>query len=68
MDRYGRAATAALLTVLAACGTQAPSQGRDPADACYHLACDDVDNVDVERVALFAQATFAVTSALAADR
>lgn len=42
--------------------------GGEPADACYHLACDDLDNVDVERVALFAQATFAVTYALAADR
>jgi len=42
--------------------------GGEPADACYHLACDDLDNVDVERVALFAQATFAVSYALAADR
>lgn len=42
--------------------------GGPPADACYHLACDDLDNVDVERVALFADATFAVTYALAADR
>jgi hypothetical protein len=31
MDRYGRAATVALLTVLAACGTQAPSQGQPDA-------------------------------------
>ena len=31
MDRCGRAATAALLTVLAACGTQAPSQGQPDA-------------------------------------
>ena len=31
MDRYGRAATAALLAVLAACGTQAPSQGQPDA-------------------------------------
>jgi Zn-dependent M28 family amino/carboxypeptidase len=42
--------------------------GGPPADACYHLACDDLDNVDVERVALFAEATFAVTFALAAER
>ena len=42
--------------------------GGEPADACYHLACDDLANVDVERVALFARATFAVTYALAADR
>ena len=42
--------------------------GGEPADACYHLVCDDLANVDVERVALFARATFAVTYALAADR
>ena len=35
-----------------------------PADACYHLACDDLDNVDVERVALFADATLAIALAL----
>ena len=29
-------------------------------DPCYHLACDDVDNVDLDRVALFAEATLAV--------
>jgi aminopeptidase S len=34
------------------------------ADACYHLACDDIGNVDVERVALFAEATFDVAYAL----
>ena len=34
------------------------------ADDCYHLACDDIDNVDVERVALFAEATFDVAYAL----
>jgi aminopeptidase S len=32
----------------------------EPADACYHLACDDLDNVDVDRVSLFAEAIFAV--------
>ena len=35
-----------------------------PADACYHLSCDDLDNVDVERVALFADATLAIALAL----
>jgi hypothetical protein len=35
-----------------------------PADACYHLPCDDLDNVDVERVALFADATLAIALAL----
>ncbi|HEU5324294.1 MAG TPA: M20/M25/M40 family metallo-hydrolase [Candidatus Limnocylindria bacterium] len=29
-------------------------------DPCYHLACDDLDNVDIERVVLFADATYAV--------
>ena len=32
----------------------------EPPDACYHLACDTIDNVDVERVALFAEATLGV--------
>lgn len=40
----------------------------EPFDACYHLACDDLDNVDLERVALFAEACFAVTDVLLADR
>jgi len=35
-----------------------------PADVCYHLACDDLDNVDVARVALFAEATLGVAYAL----
>lgn len=39
-----------------------------PADACYHLACDDLDNVDVRRVALFAEAVLAVALGLAARR
>ena len=39
----------------------------EPPDACYHLACDDIDNVDVERVALFAEATFAVAYELMAS-
>ena len=38
----------------------ASGSGGEPADACYHLACDDLDNVDAERVALFAEATLAV--------
>lgn len=42
----------------------ASETGGEPADACYHLACDDLDNVDLERVALFAQATHAVALAL----
>ena len=43
--------------------------GGGPApDACYHLACDDIGNVDLDRVALFAEATFAVTYAIIATR
>ena len=45
----------------------ASSEGGTPADACYHLACDDLDNVDVERVALFADATLAIALALIRD-
>jgi Zn-dependent M28 family amino/carboxypeptidase len=37
-----------------------------PPDACYHLACDDLDNVDVDRVALFAEATLGVVVGLMA--
>ena len=51
-------------------GASAPSasgEGRPPADACYHLACDDIDNVDVERAALFADATLAVALDLIRD-
>jgi Zn-dependent M28 family amino/carboxypeptidase len=33
----------------------------EPPDACYHLACDDIANVDLARVALFADATLGVT-------
>ncbi len=33
-------------------------------DPCYHIACDTIDNVDLERVAIFAEATYAVTQAL----
>ncbi len=46
----------------------AGGSGGEPPDACYHLACDDIDNVDVARVALFAEATFAVALALLAAR
>lgn len=35
------------------------SGGPDP-DPCYHIGCDDLDNVDVVRVALFNDATAAV--------
>jgi Peptidase family M28/PA domain len=51
-------------------GASAPSasgEGREPADACYHLACDDINNVDVERAALFADATLAVALELIRD-
>jgi aminopeptidase S len=40
--------------------------GGPPPDACYHLSCDDLDNVDVARVALFAEAMLAVAVGLAA--
>jgi len=33
-------------------------------DPCYHIGCDDLDNVDVGRVALFADATAAVVRGL----
>jgi Zn-dependent M28 family amino/carboxypeptidase len=33
-------------------------------DPCYHIGCDDVDNVDLDRVVLFADATLAVVLAL----
>jgi hypothetical protein len=42
--------------------------GGEPADACYHLGCDDLDNVDLARVALFAEATLAVAYELIAAR
>ena len=51
-------------------GAAAPTAsgaGGEPADACYHLACDDIDNVDVERAALFADATLAVALGLISD-
>jgi hypothetical protein len=53
-------------------GAAAPSAsgagaGGEPADACYHLTCDDIDNVDVERAALFADATLAVALDLIRD-
>ena len=39
-----------------------PRAGNGPAmDPCYHIACDTIDNVDLERVAIFAEATYAVT-------
>jgi Zn-dependent M28 family amino/carboxypeptidase len=40
-------------------GAAQPSTGGGgPApDPCYHIGCDDLDNVDVERVALFAEVT-----------
>ena len=50
-------------------GAAAPSAGGgglDP-DPCYHIGCDDLDNVDVERVALFAEVTAGVVRELMAD-
>ncbi len=40
----------------------------EPMDACYHLACDRVTNVDVDLVAKFAQAALALTVAIASGR
>ena len=37
--------------------------GPDP-DPCYHIGCDDLDNVDIERVALFAEVTARVVREL----
>lgn len=37
-------------------------------DPCYHIGCDDLDNVDVDRVVLFADATLAVVRDLMEDR
>jgi aminopeptidase S len=39
-----------------------------PMDPCYHLACDAIDNVDVERVAVYAQAAAAAAMLLADGR
>jgi Zn-dependent M28 family amino/carboxypeptidase len=36
-----------------------------PADPCYHLACDTIDNVDLENAWLFGQATAIVLERLA---
>lgn len=44
-----------------------PDPNAEPADPCYHLPCDDIDNVDVERVAVFAEATLDVALVLAGD-
>lgn len=44
-----------------------PSAGGGEAmDPCYHIACDTIENVDLDRVALFADATYAVAQALMA--
>ena len=40
-----------------------PSTGEAP-DPCYHIGCDTVDNVDLERVARFTEATFVVITGL----
>src|SRR6185503_3383536 len=39
-----------------------------PMDACYHLACDTVENVNVDRVAEFAQAALALAVAIASGQ
>ena len=44
-----------------------PGAGELP-DPCYHLGCDDIANVDVARVALFAEATLAVALELLGRR
>jgi Zn-dependent M28 family amino/carboxypeptidase len=44
-----------------------PGTAGPPPDACYHLSCDDLGNVDLDRVALFAEATFAVAYELIGD-
>ena len=44
------------------------SAGGGPApDPCYHIGCDDLGNVDIERVALFAEVTAAVVRELMAE-
>jgi Zn-dependent M28 family amino/carboxypeptidase len=40
----------------------------EPLDACYHLACDTLANVDVDHVAVFAGAALAVLVALASGQ
>jgi Zn-dependent M28 family amino/carboxypeptidase len=40
----------------------------EPMDACYHLACDTVANVNVEAVVSFAQAALAVAVAIASGQ
>ena len=47
-------------------GAAQPSAGGGgPApDPCYHIGCDDLENVDVERVALFAEVTTEVVRRL----
>jgi len=44
------------------------SAGGGPApDPCYHIGCDDIENVDVARVALFTEVTLDVVRELMAD-
>ncbi len=49
-------------------GAAAPSAGGggEAMDPCYHIGCDDIDNVDLARVALFAEATLSVVYELMA--
>jgi aminopeptidase Y len=39
-------------------------QAGQPMDPCYHLACDTIENVDVEQVATYAQAAAAAAMAI----
>ncbi len=53
-------ATGGLFAGASASGSAAqpgPSGGGAAPDPCYHIGCDGRDNVDVERVALFSEAT-----------
>ena len=53
-------ATGGLFAGASATGSAAqpgPSSGPVAPDPCYHIGCDDRDNVDVERVTLFSDAT-----------
>ena len=44
------------------------AEAGEPMDPCYHLACDVIDNVDVQRVAIYAQAAAAAAMLLAEGR
>jgi Zn-dependent M28 family amino/carboxypeptidase len=42
-------------------------EGGEPLDACYHQACDDIDNIDVRALELLARAAADAIGALATD-